>query len=66
MAASMVSAAAFAQEPLIFNGADFGLGEKLMAEQKCVACHIQKVGGNGAAIYRPLGRINTAGFCAVW
>ena len=62
MAACTVGVTAFAQEPLIFKGADLALGEKLMTEHKCVACHIQKVGGNGAAIYRPIGRINTAGF----
>ena len=49
MAACMVGVTAFAQEPLIFKGADLGLGEKLMAEHKCVACHIQKVGEIGRA-----------------
>ena len=27
----------------------------------CSACHAQKVGGDGSAIYRPSGRLNTAG-----
>ncbi len=51
-----------AQGLLIFQGADLNLGEKLIAEHKCVACHQQKVGGDGSAIYKPLGRINTPGF----
>ncbi|OYU30985.1 MAG: hypothetical protein CFE39_10825 [Comamonadaceae bacterium PBBC2] len=46
----------------LFAGADFKLGEKLMAENKCAECHIRKVGGNGSAIYKPAGRINTLGF----
>ncbi|MFM8344159.1 MAG: hypothetical protein ACKOB5_06590, partial [Betaproteobacteria bacterium] len=36
------------------------LGEKLMAEHRCSACHARKVGGDGSAIYRPMGKINTA------
>ncbi len=50
------------QTPSIFKEADFALGAKLIEEHKCTVCHIQKVGGNGAAIYKPLGRINTPGF----
>lgn len=46
----------------VFPDADLKLGEKLMAEHKCVACHQQKVGGDGSAIYKPAGRINTPGF----
>lgn len=59
---SIVSSTSQAQVPVIFKDADLKLGEKLIAEHKCVACHVQKVGGNGHAIYKPLGRINTAGF----
>ena len=50
-----------AQVPVIFQGADLHLGTQLLAEHKCAACHQQKVGGDGSAIYRPAGRINTAG-----
>lgn len=58
-----LSCAAAAQaQPEIFKGADLALGAKLIAENKCVACHVQKVGGDGNAIYRPQGRINTPGF----
>lgn len=53
---------AHAQIPSIFKDADLRLGNKLIEEHKCTACHVQKVGGNGAAIYKPLGRINTPGF----
>lgn len=45
----------------IYKGADLALGEKLIAEHKCVACHVSKVGGDGSAIYKPKGKINTAG-----
>lgn len=51
-----------AQTPAIFKDADMALGEKLVAEHKCAACHATKVGGDGSAIYKPMGRINTAGF----
>lgn len=51
-----------AEVPEIFKGADLKLGERLIAENKCVACHRQKVGGDGSAIYRPQGRVNTAGY----
>lgn len=50
-----------AQTPAIFQGADLRLGAQLLAEHKCAACHQQKVGGDGSAIYRPAGRINSAG-----
>jgi hypothetical protein len=53
---------AYAQTPAIFQGADLQLGAKLIAENRCVSCHQQKVGGDGAAIYRPAGKISTAGF----
>ncbi|MFZ5567827.1 MAG: hypothetical protein ACOY95_12595 [Pseudomonadota bacterium] len=50
-----------AQEPAIFQGADLRLGAQLLSEHKCSACHQQKVGGDGSAIYRPAGRIQNAG-----
>ena len=46
----------------VFRDADLKLGERLIKEHKCVECHRSKVGGDGSAIYRPLGRINAAGF----
>lgn len=49
-------------QPAIFAGADLALGTRLMAESKCAECHARKVGGDGSAIYRPQGRINTPGF----
>ena len=51
---------ALAQSADIFHGADLKLGEKLIAEHKCAQCHASKVGGDGSAIYRPKGRINSA------
>lgn len=50
-----------AQTALLYKGADLALGEKLIAEHKCAACHARRVGGDGSAIYRPKGKINTAG-----
>jgi hypothetical protein len=46
----------------IFEGADLALGERLIREHKCSECHAKRVGGDGHAIYRPTGRINTPGF----
>ena len=47
-------------QPAIYKDEDYKLGEKLIAESKCVACHVSKVVGNGSAIYKPQGRINNA------
>ena len=55
-------AGAQAQGPAEFKGADLVLGAQLILHHQCETCHIGKVGGNGSAIYRPKGRINTAGF----
>ena len=52
---------ALAQGTPIFRDADLALGEKLIQENKCSACHARKVGGDGSAIYRPKGRIGNAG-----
>ena len=42
-----------------YPDADLALGARLIAEHRCTTCHVRKVGGDGAAIYRPAGRINT-------
>lgn len=60
-AAFWLSAPAYAQGADIFKGADLALGEKLIVEHQCVQCHISKVGGDGSAIFKPLGKFNTAG-----
>ena len=55
-------AAALAQDvPALYQGADLKLGEKLIAENQCDACHIRNVGGDGNAIYRPAGRVSSLG-----
>ncbi len=54
-------ALAQAQGADIFKGADLALGTRLITENKCAQCHASKVGGDGSAIYRPQGRINTPG-----
>lgn len=46
----------------LFKDADLAQGEQLIREHRCTACHTRKVGGDGSAIYRPTGRINTPGF----
>jgi mono/diheme cytochrome c family protein len=43
----------------LFKGADLALGEKLFREHQCAECHSRRVGGDGSAIFRPQGRINT-------
>ncbi len=58
LAAPLVAAA---QGAPLFKDADLALGEKLIAEHKCSACHMRRVGGDGSAIYRPQGRISSAG-----
>jgi cytochrome c peroxidase len=57
----LAAASASAQMPVLYDGADLKLGGKLMADKQCLACHQQKVGGDGSAIYKPAGRINTPG-----
>nr|WP_315229344.1 hypothetical protein [uncultured Limnohabitans sp.] len=57
----MMSAVVHAQQHALFKDADLNSGEKLIAENQCNECHIRRVGGNGSAIYKPKGRINTAG-----
>ena len=52
---------AMAQQPGIFKDADHKLGEKLIAENKCDSCHARREGGDGTSIYKPQGKINTAG-----
>jgi hypothetical protein len=59
--ALLVPALGQAQGAEIFKGADLALGAKLIAENQCAQCHTRKVGGDGSAIYRPQGRINSAG-----
>ena len=54
-------ASARAEMPALYAGADLALGARLLAEHRCAACHQQKVGGDGSAIYRPAGRISTPG-----
>lgn len=43
--------------PAEFEGADLRLGERLIKQHQCDACHVRRVGGDGSAIYRPAGRI---------
>ncbi|MEI8170320.1 MAG: c-type cytochrome [Rhodoferax sp.] len=50
---------AWSQAPSIFQEADIKLGERLLAENNCATCHQKNVGGDGSAIYRPAGRINS-------
>lgn len=59
---AQVQAQVQSQVPSIFKGADLALGARLIADSQCAQCHIRKVGGDGSAIYRPQGPINTPGF----
>lgn len=49
-------------QPALFKDADLKLGAQLIAQNNCDACHQKRIGGNGSAMYKPLGRINTPGF----
>jgi len=57
----LAAPSAHAQTARLFKGADLALGEKLIAEHQCAVCHARRAGGNGSGIYRPQGKINTAG-----
>jgi hypothetical protein len=58
----LLSASAFAGDvPTMYQGADLKLGEELIAEHQCTACHQRKVGGDGSAMYRPAGKVNSLG-----
>lgn len=58
---AILATGAQAQVPKEYVGADLALGERLIGEHRCAECHVRKVGGDGTGIYRPQGRINTAG-----
>ncbi|MBE0547986.1 MAG: hypothetical protein IH627_10115 [Rubrivivax sp.] len=44
-----------------YADADLALGEKLIHDNRCSACHVRTVGGDGTSIYRPQGRIDNPG-----
>ena len=54
-----LAASAYAQNAGLFKDADLKLGEQLIAQGKCAQCHAGRVGGDGSAIYKPGGKINT-------
>lgn len=56
-----VSIAAAQPAVEIFRDADLALGARLLKEHACAECHARRVGGDGSAIFRSAGRINTAG-----
>lgn len=59
LALGLLACTAAAQAPLHrWPEADLALGERLIREHRCDACHARKFGGDGSAIYRPAGRIN--------
>ena len=60
LGAAMATGLARAQGAGPFHDADLALGDRLIAEHRCAACHQRKVGGDGNAIYRPKGRIGNA------
>jgi hypothetical protein len=61
VAGAWFSASAWAQGAEIYQGADLKLGEQLIEQNQCTQCHATKVGGDGSAMYKPMGRINNAG-----
>ena len=61
-AAALLCTLAAAQTAVsLYQEADLPLGEKLLREHRCAECHSRQVGGDGATIYRPKGRISTPG-----
>ena len=58
-AAPALAADAPGSAAALFREAEPAVGEKLIKEHKCSDCHVRKVGGDGSAIYRPRGRVNT-------
>lgn len=61
VAGALCAGAALAQAPQrLFDGADLALGERLLKEHRCAECHARRVGGDGSAIFRPAGRVNSA------
>ena len=54
----LLATQASAQGSALFRDSDYKLGERLIAEHQCSACHMRRVGGDGSAIYRPAGRIS--------
>lgn len=61
VAQSQAPAKAQAAISPLFKDADLGLGVKLIAEHKCSECHARRAGGDGSAMYKPLGKVNTPG-----
>ena len=59
---ALLASTAQAEVPKIFKGANLDNGQHLIAEHQCTECHVRKVGGDGSAIYKPQGKINTAGY----
>jgi hypothetical protein len=53
-----LAASSQAAGPAEFEGADLPLGERLIRQHDCGACHARRVGGDGSAIYRPNGRVS--------
>lgn len=61
-AATLLLPAAGSAQPAALHqypDADLKLGEQLIREHRCTECHVRRVGGDGSAIYRPAGRVNT-------
>lgn len=56
--ACSLTVGAQAAGPAEFQGADLALGERLLRQHDCSACHARRVGGDGSAIYKPEGRIS--------
>jgi len=55
----LVSAVQAQGVPALYQGADLKLGERLLAKHQCDSCHREKFGGDGSAIYRPKGKVNS-------
>jgi hypothetical protein len=60
--ATLIGMTTATAQPALFKDADLKLGMQLIVEKNCDSCHQKRAGGDGSAMYRPQGRINTPGF----
>lgn len=58
---AILSGSAVAEVPALYVGANLKQGSELIASLRCAECHQQRVGGDGSAMYRPKGRVDSLG-----
>jgi hypothetical protein len=61
LCAAILGGSAVAEVPALYAGADLKQGSEFIASLRCAECHQQRVGGDGSAMYRPKGRVDSLG-----